>query len=387
LRVFLRLTDLDLRARLTERFGALGVLEVRRAFLRDLLLLTDVLALGDRLGALGARAALRFLERDRLRLTETERFGAFGTFDLRLDFLRDTDRLVDLDALGTADLRDFLRLTERETDFEAELLGALGVLALRAFLAEREVLGDRFDAFGAFAARRDFLRETERDFEVDAEGDRLGPFGTLDARRLLDLDRDLLTLSLILLLLFFLPFGTLAARLLLERERLVLLDALGTREERFLAFREAEREVETLAEGDLLGPFGTLAARRALLREADREADLLLARGTLELLFFDVDRDTLVDGDRLGALGTFAARRFLRETEREADLFDALGTLDLRLVDFDRDLLADLLGPLGTLALRETDLEVEYSALRFAFISASYASFAAIYFLWVEVFS
>merc|ERR1711879_270534 len=129
------------------------------------------------LGAFAARRAFFLVDADREveRLRLGERLGPFGTFDLRLGalaarraFLRDTDLEVLGVRSGALGVFAFL-LALRDTDLDAErFLAALGTLALR----ERLMLLLLLLFFDFFLAARGAL-----------------------ARRLVDLERDLLVLG------------------------------------------------------------------------------------------------------------------------------------------------------------------------------------------------
>merc|ERR1719510_1676675 len=262
----------------------------------------DLLVLADALGALGTFAARRFLrETDR----EADLLAALGALALRLDERRDL-------------LRDLLVLAD------GDALGAFGTLAARFFLRETDLLADRFAALGAFAALR---LEARRFFDPDLLGVRFGAFGTLAARRFLREAERVLDL--------FAALGAFALRFLLDLERDLLRDllvlgllfgALGT-----LAARRFLRDTERLA--DLLaalGALGTLAAR--FLRETERLVErFLAARGALARRLVDLDLDFEVLGERLGAFGTRVARRLEARRLLLERFLDALGVLERRL--------------------------------------------------------
>jgi len=292
-------------------------------------------------------------DREVERLRLGERLGFLGTLDLRLGAL--------------AARRAFLRDTDREV--LGVRLGALGVFAFLLALRDTDLLAaERFLAALGTLALRDrlilLLLLLFFDFFFAARG--------ALARRLVDFDRDLLVLAETDALG---ALGTLAALLFLrDTERLAdLFAALGALALRLVDLRDLLLLLLVLAEGDFFGAFGTFAAR-FFLRETDRLAERFAALGAfarrlVERFFFDADllADLLVLGERFGALGTFAARRFLRDTDFVADLLAAFGAFALRLVDLERDLLldrdllvlGDLFGALGTFAarlfLRDTD--------------------------------
>jgi len=372
---------------LPEERRRFGVLERRDDLLREADLLFDLrFGVFDRRERRDADLLLvRFLL-ELLDRAERDRLGAFGVFDRLADFLEgfftDFDDFFDDFGVRARLLRE-LRVEDRRERED---------LWVDALDFERR-LGD----FGVFARRVLFFEDfLDADLEVDADEARLEPFGVLDRRERREADLLLVRFLLELLDRAERDLDRLGAFGVLDRRAAFLFDEFfddfpsdffddffddfGVRARLLLelGFFEERREREELRVDALdferrLGDFGVLARL---------------------LLFFDdfLDADLEVDAGPLGARARRVARRApLREVLFRRLPFGALGVRarrdDARLEDFPEDLdeerLAFLIFCSPSLLLRERFLLalIPMSMLRFATISALYASWSATY-LW-----